>query len=893
MSSRFIFCIVLTYALVLTALCDPIALVRVGDPWKFIPAAEANPQPEPLVGIPPWVADVKHDTTRWSNGISGFTTGSPRFTLVTMVPSTNGTLRLRNVFTVDDVTQIKFLTLRTECLHGFIVWINGVEAARVNVPTSAGLHPTVSQLITNRYSGHIEEFDLSSKISLLKSGTNLLAIQYHAGNPQSPSVYFVPELFANFSRAPVLMNMSSNQVLLHWKTVLPTVGIVDVFKEDKLLVQVPSESQGTNHYASITNLVPGNFYQYRVRNQSGVAVATSPTYTFRTFAASNTPIHFSVVGDTGYGYLPQMLIAKQLKTLGGDCVIHLGDLVYPYLTDDTQDLRIFSIYGTFNHSIPFAYTPGNHDSYNGGRAVYRNLFRPSTRGTDGIGLFSSFDHGPVHFVQLDTDTLAFARYEPGSQQYQWLENDLATTTKPWKVIFTHHVLRSSSVHQYDDYNSDGISDLTAMQQSVGLLAAKYGVQLVLTSHDHNYERFSPIDGVVTVVSGGGGASLYGMQKRYPGSSQFWPIYHCLDVHVDENKLKARALDSAGNVFDEFTIHRVPPVPRNYASTWATPEFPTIGATDSDGNITGQQFTLKGEVLPTALGRFSGLGDAYINNDERFIYIGFARAMLQHEQSIFVFLQNAKIAGVPTLIGLGNGLIDPMVQGVDGLDFLENLGFTNFSPTIGCVFGNEVADAQARNFVRSSSLFQPGQGAFFLDGTFSNVLGIKLQQFNRSPQMIYERDEENADFIKLALPMESLGLKPGEVLRIGAVIGLPYTRTNITSQTRPIDSAYFGSGLWRQGVEDVLLAPLSITLASDPARPQGLNLQILVLPDDKLELSWSAEPNLVYNLQFTDSLAMDFVDHPSATRLTAPELRQIKYAELPVTKTRYYRVVKLP
>ncbi len=881
---------VLTFGVMLRSIADPVALIRVGEPWKFIPAAEESLSGVVEGSIPPWIKSFDYDTTRWATGISGFSTSASQFTPIPMVGGTNGMVQFRKLFLVDNPEQIKLLSLRVEYLNGFVAWLNGVEVARVNVSPVAGLVPAFSQPLTNYYYHPVEEIDLSTNATLMRPGTNLLTIQYHAGTPSYPSVRLVPELFANFTRAPVLLNMSSNQVLLHWKTSLATTGMVEVLKAGNLQARFPTPESGTNHYVLLTNLAPGISYDYRVLNKVGSTEVISPFYSFRTFTSSNSPVRFTVFGDTGYGYLPQFMVAKQVQNLKADLVLHLGDLIYPYLVDELLDLRIFSVYGAFNNSIPFMHAPGNHDSYNSGRGVYRNLFRPETRATDGKGLFSSFDHGCVHFVQLDADTDAGARYEFGSEQYRWLENDLANTQKPWKILFFHHVMRSSSAHQYDDYNRDGISDLKALQQSIGFLASKYGAQLVMTSHDHNYERFSPVDGVISIVSGGGGAGLYSMQPRTPASSQFWSRYHCLDVQVDENKLIGRALDFSGNVFDEFTVHRTPPLPREYNSVWATPGFPGQTANDSDGNVVGQRFTLSGAPVPTAMGRFSGLGEAYFNNDAQFLYVGFARTMLQNEQSVFVFLQNPSRTGVTSLRSLGNGLVDPQLEGVDGLDFLENLGFTNFSPTVGCIFGNEFADGQARNLTRSPTLFQPGQGVFLLDAGFTDVPGIKLQQFNRSPQLNTEREDENADFIQVAIPLNSLGLHPGQRIKVGAVVGLPTVRTSSEQQTRDIDTAYLGSGLWGSESEKALLAPLSIRLATDPQSSDGLTLRIERVGDAGIEVFWLTEPSRVYTLQFTDSLTKPFLDHPGATGLLPNDSGSMTFVEMPGSGTRYYRLL---
>ena len=70
----------------------------------------------------------------------------------------------------------------------------------------------------------------------------------------------------------------------------------------------------------------------------------------------------------------------------------------------------------------------------------------------------------------------------------------------------------------------------------------------------------------------------------------------------------------------------------------------------------------------------------MNNDDANLYTGFAGVMLYGDQTIALFIESPHQPGVSNLVGLGNGKIDPRSQGVDGLDFLKNLSFTNFAPS---------------------------------------------------------------------------------------------------------------------------------------------------------------------------------------------------------------------
>jgi hypothetical protein len=81
------------------------------------------------------------------------------------------------------------------------------------------------------------------------------------------------------------------------------------------------------------------------------------------------------------------------------------------------------------------------------------------------------------------------------------------------------------------------------------------VQLVLSGHDHDYQRSVPIDGVTYVVSGGGAGT------RRTGSDDFtavsWSWHHFLDICVFDDRLELRAINQDGRVGDRWTS----PAPR--------------------------------------------------------------------------------------------------------------------------------------------------------------------------------------------------------------------------------------------------------------------------------------------------------------------------------------------
>jgi hypothetical protein len=212
---------------------------------------------------------------------------------------------------------------------------------------------------------------------------------------------------------------------------------------------------------------------------------------------------------------------------------------------------------------------------------------------------------------------------------------------------------------------------------------------------------------------------------------------------------------------------------------------------------------------------SNLGILFVNNDALNLHIGLRNVMLQPGQSIFLFIGSQRQIGVSALRGLGDGRLDALGEGADGLDFLENLSFGNFTPSVGCILGDEFGDAQTRSFARAALPGSTGQGVFYLDESFTSVPGIRIQQFNQSPQTAPVLGEENADLIKVSIPLAALGgLRSGDRIQLGAVAGL--AAFDSVAGVRPLDSGFIGQDLRDAGAQQ-FLEGVSIRLAEDADR----------------------------------------------------------------------------
>ena len=182
-------------------------------------------------------------------------------------------------------------------------------------------------------------------------------------------------------------------------------------------------------------------------------------------------------------------------------VLALGDTAYPVgLPAEFNDCYA-PTWGQFkSRTLP---APGNHEYYTAGAPGYFGYFGAAA-GPDRRGYYST-DVGAWHVVSLNSNLEA----TQADAQLAWLSEDLAALRRrdPAACIlaFWHHPLYSSGGHG---------NNLQMRGVWQALMAAR--TDLVLTAHDHDYERFAPQDaasnadaaaGIRSFVVGNGGARL--------------------------------------------------------------------------------------------------------------------------------------------------------------------------------------------------------------------------------------------------------------------------------------------------------------------------------------------------------------------------------------------------
>ncbi|PYK98337.1 MAG: hypothetical protein DME19_12910 [Verrucomicrobia bacterium] len=682
-------------AVVLPAFGQESTLVRVSDSWRCFKGTNSPSTPAAA-----W-RQMDFDDSGWATATGAFIVNQAyeENSLLTDMPFNYLSVFFRRKFTVSDLASIQWLLLRLDYDDGFVAYLNGAEVARRGFAPEA----TVSFDTPAAWAGRTwgEEINLTSFANLLVAGENVLAIELHNSSLTDVTAALVAELVANFNRGPFVQNVSSNSAQVIWRTPVPADTKLEVGTNSNLGSALFAANFTNTHVTTLANLSPDTVYFYRAASSDGNRTAVGSVESFRTLKTSG-PINFVVFGDSGVDSPGQYQIAKVIRDAAPDLVLHVGDIIYPSFDVRRADLKCLSVYQPHMKSAPYFFVFGNHDLYSGDAPFLETFYLP-TNSVTGTEHFYSFDHGDVHFcalfVPMRVQDALFPNYYlgDGTAQYRWLTNDLATTAKPWKILFFHIPLNTSGAHRFD--SSDGVYDRLELQRLLLPIARRYGVQLVLSGHDHAFERFAPMNGVHAVVTGGGGAGRYSLVERDAANAQYWNVLHCTKITVNADTLRLEALDTNGAVFDAMTIQRAMPPPQVYPASWHSPLLESKPPDDGDGNINGQSFDFTGAPIPTMPGEFSNLGRVYVNNDARNLYIGLEEVMMDASNNIFLFLESPRQTGVTNLIGIGNGIMDPDGQGADGMDFLENLRFTNFAPSVGCILGDEYGDYQYRYFAR--------------------------------------------------------------------------------------------------------------------------------------------------------------------------------------------------
>lgn len=265
-------------------------------------------------------------------------------------------------------------------------------------------------------------------------------------------------------------------------------------------------------------------------------------------AAAGQPFTVVAAGDIATKCSPtsrrcgHRLTADRVAAIDPAYVVTLGDNQYDKGTLREYRAHYDHTWGRFrSRTYP---VPGNHEYAGSASAAgYRAYF--GARATPSGRTWYSWNHGGWHFVALDSDLPMSA----GSAQLRWLKADLAANRRRCVAAYWHHPRFSSGRH-----GSDPVSDAAWR----ALYRAR--ADLVLSGHDHSYERYAPQNpsgeadaaGIRQITVGTGGASAYGFKTRKAGSvRRMTGVFAVLALALADGRYSGRLIRADGAVLDSF------------------------------------------------------------------------------------------------------------------------------------------------------------------------------------------------------------------------------------------------------------------------------------------------------------------------------------------------------
>ncbi|OGO08811.1 MAG: hypothetical protein A2Z66_01535 [Chloroflexi bacterium RBG_13_66_10] len=291
-----------------------------------------------------------------------------------------------------------------------------------------------------------------------------------------------------------------------------------------------SPATGLRHEVILTGLEPGAEYGYWVAS-SGYPLSEAGS--FRTAPPADDPsFTFVAYGDSRSGHITHRLIAERILALKPDFALHTGDLV-AYGSKAPEWDRFFEIEGAMLASVPLFPSPGNHEGND--RRYFEAFVLP------GNERWYAFDWGNARIISLQID--AIVPFGKQSEQVQWLESTLAANTQAWLFVLFH-------VPPYDALPEDSMGD--AVRINLVPLFERYAVDMVISGHNHNYQR-SIVNGITYLVTGGAGAELDYLDGPDPDTEAFYNGYHLVQFAIQGDSLTGRALTIDGATVDTFTL----------------------------------------------------------------------------------------------------------------------------------------------------------------------------------------------------------------------------------------------------------------------------------------------------------------------------------------------------
>ncbi len=532
------------------ALLGQTVLIDSGAVWKYLDDGSDQGEEWRAPGF---------DDSAWLSGPAQFGYGEgDESTLINFGPDSSKpfvTTYFRYTFDVADSTQHLSLILELLRDDAAVVFLNGSEILRSNLSLIHRVH--YGTLCRNPVEGSDENIFLDSTFypSNILQGTNLIAVEVHQSRsePVIPDLSFDLRVLSSIDapdltrKEPYLIyNGTNTEMQILWQLTAPEICTIAWGTDSTYSVgsaQTEEYGDDNQHTYTINDLTPNTKYYYKVtinhENHTG-SFRSAPE-------ADATDLKFLAYGDTRSYPLDHNTVAKGMVDAykaDGDyqtIVAAVGDYVNNGNREDEWHEQFFdpalSNVREFMANLPLQGTRGNHEQLG---ILYQKYF-PYQHVAD---FYWSFDYGPAHFVIIDQ----YVDYKLGSAQYQWIENDLASSKKPWKIIVLHEPGWTAA-------GEGGHGNASDVQDYIQPLCEQYGVTIVFGGHNHYYAR-AEVNGVQHLTIGGGGAPLRDVDPSQPNILITAVEHHFAKIKIENDLLTCEVVKPNGDLIESFTVDMV-------------------------------------------------------------------------------------------------------------------------------------------------------------------------------------------------------------------------------------------------------------------------------------------------------------------------------------------------
>lgn len=333
---------------------------------------------------------------------------------------------------------------------------------------------------------------------------------------------FLPSISLNSQphiiAGPYLQNVGTEAITVMWITDEATKENIVRWGSEELENSAEA-TDGKIHEARIDGLEPCRKYYYAVESDG----VKSKIYSFMTTGCGNASI--IVYGDTRGvwdSWRNASIVAESIEKENASIVIHAGDIVRSG-ENENEWLKFFQISSWMHNKSMFA-AVGNHDLPYASFAAHLSL--------PGNERWYSFFAGNVHFIVLDSNDAG------NVSQLLWLMKELKKESK-WKIVIFHHPCLISGNH------------IPSFPLKIWMfLFHLNGVNAVFMGHQHYYQHMK-VGRIHYIITGGGGA------PPEPAGYSPWNVFSETAFHYCRifagSKIKIAAIDTDGNVMEEFTI----------------------------------------------------------------------------------------------------------------------------------------------------------------------------------------------------------------------------------------------------------------------------------------------------------------------------------------------------